>query len=122
MSASQRRKGAAFERRIARDLQALGLDARRGRQDFDGSIEPDVVVDLDTVPITPWIECKCGAHPPLWPAIDQALEAAGDGCSPLVVAHRNEDRESGRKPITIAILEWSEFLALLRIAIEVRRG
>ena len=106
MSASQRRKGHNFERKIAADIRALGIPARRGRQDYRGDAEPDVVVeDVSMLGIDPWIECKTGARPPIWKALEQAQEAAGIR-TPIVVAHRD------RGP-TVAVMEWSELLALL---------
>jgi len=107
MGKAQRTKGHNFERTIANDFREIGIDARRGRQDFSGAIEPDVVLSgrETLLPMKLWIECKCGKNPPLWPALDQAIKAAGAEYSPLVIAHRD------RGP-TIAIIEWSELLAM----------
>jgi len=105
MGKGQRIKGHNFERKIAQDLREIGIDARRGRQEYSGAIEPDVVVDSTDLPLDPWIECKCGSKPPLWPALDQAIKAAGKKHSPLVIVHRD------RGP-TVALLEWSELLAI----------
>ena len=116
MSKAQRVKGARFERRIARDIEAAieDVSARRGRQDYSGEIEPDVVLSgagLESLPIEPWIECKAGKNPPIWGAWKQACDAVErqdkpNGYSPLVVVHRDGGP-------TLAIIDWYELLAVL---------
>ena len=113
MGKYQRTKGHNFERLIAKTLRGIGIDARRGRQDYSGTAEPDVVI-LDKVieyELDPWIECKVGKSPRLWAAMDQATEACGDR-EPIVIAHKGNGR-------TVAVMDIALFLALL---IKMSRG
>jgi hypothetical protein len=101
MGKSQRAKGRAFEREVARDLQAIYPKARRGlSQSRSGREVPDVEGAGPW-----WPEAKAGARPNIVAALEQA-EAASDGRVPLVVA--KVDRRG-----IIAAMRWSEMLALL---------
>lgn len=104
MSASQRRKGAQWERTLAKRWRDSGLypDAWRGAgQSRRGSDVPDV----DGTPW--WVECKVGARPNVLAALAQA-EGATDGRPPLVVAKR--DREA---PVVCMRLDDFEVLLCL---------
>jgi hypothetical protein len=100
MGASQRRKGAAYEREIVAQLRAAGYaDAARALgQSRDGGgdiVFPDLVV-----------ECKRRrALVTLMRWMEQAQRAANASQMPIVVC-RDDGHES------LAILRWVDFLAL----------
>lgn len=74
MGKASRDKGASFERRVANDLKALGVDARRGLgQSRAGGEVPDVDV------AGWWIECKHHKDPPSMGAVLRQAEDASDG-------------------------------------------
>lgn len=104
MGAYERRKGHDFEREVARKLRmALHLDeraVRRGMQFVDGAHAPDVVTPIVA------IECKCGANPPLWSAMQQAVDACSSGQYPAVALKRD------RTPPVVAMLldDWIDLL------------
>ena len=85
MSASQRTKGATWERELSARWRASGVypDARRGiGQARSGGEVPDV----DGTPW--WCELKCGARPDVLGALRQG-EDASDGRPVLVVVKRD---------------------------------
>lgn len=85
MGASQRRKGAAFEREVAHAFEAAGVPARRGiGQARGGGAEvPDVEVDHLHV------ECKVGARPDPWGALKQAQADMRADVWPVAVCKRD---------------------------------
>jgi hypothetical protein len=88
MSASQRRKGHAWERDVVHMLRQIWSTARRGLGQTRGA----EVCDVEGTPY--WIECKVGAQPNVRAAMAQALEdatKAGDPRPLLVITKR--DRE-----------------------------
>lgn len=90
MSASQRRKGRAFEQLIARTLRDAGFPCRRGRQG-EGPVEPDIVLDPPgrLGGITPWIECGHGARMSLRAKYGQAVRQSRVGTTPVAVVRRD---------------------------------
>ena len=102
MSASQKNKGKRGELELAHMLTNHGFPAHRGQQ-FSGSPDsPDVVC-----PSLPFhIECKRCESLSLYPAMQQAVNDAGEGSVPLV-AHRRNRRE------WLAILRLDDLLELL---------
>lgn len=74
MSATQRRKGRAWEQEVARRLRAAGYDCRRGAQGA-GEVEPDIVTGQIGA-TTPWIECGHGVEMSGREKLRQATAAA----------------------------------------------
>lgn len=115
MGASQRRKGHAWERDVARAFrEALGLSdkaVKRGLSQPRGGTaeEPDVILP----PGLPWwVECKVGARVNPAGALDQAragIRAAESDKRPLAVC------KPDRRPPFVA-LELADFLRLLQLA------
>jgi len=106
MSASQRRKGAAFEREVAHAFEAAGIPARRGiGQARGGGAEvPDVEVDHLHV------ECKVGRAPDPWGALKQAERDMRAGVWPVAVCRR--DRHEAI--VAMRLDDWLElWMALL---------
>lgn len=102
MSGSRsRRKGANFEREVARMVgEAMpGADVRRGLQS-QGEVVPDV-----NAPGL-WIECKRGKKPNVRGALRQALSNATAGRLPLAVVR--DDRADAFVTLTL-----TDFLELL---------
>lgn len=95
-----RRRGAAYEREIAKDLKARGYDARRGQQFCGASGDADVI-GLPGV----HIECKRTNRLRLYEALQQSIDDARPGEIPTVW-HRSD----GNK--TVVILRESDFLDL----------
>lgn len=82
MGKRSRTKGHSFEREMARYFsKRLGLSVRRGLQYRDGAECPDIV----GVPGF-WIECKRMKRVPLSKSMRQAIDDAGEGEIPMVVA------------------------------------
>jgi Holliday junction resolvase len=106
MSASQRRKGHNFERKVAKELREVGINACRGRQDWSGKVEPDIVI-LDGRFSHFWPELKVGKAPSIWGALKQAIGACSKEHVPIVVAKRDRSE-------TIVALRWDDFLELLQ--------
>jgi hypothetical protein len=100
--AGSRRKGAAWERALARRLRdALGdPDIKRGFQSRDGTDAPDV--DLTGW----WIEAKVGRKPNPRAALAQAIAAAPPGRKPVAIV--KDDRKE-----PIVILRLDDFITLI---------
>jgi len=99
-----RQKGKRGELELAHKLAELFGEARRGRQ-YSGIEGRDVVVE--TLPGVHW-ECKRVERFKLYPALDQAIEDAGDEIP--VVAHRRNARE------WVVCIRLSDLLRFLRAA------
>lgn len=103
MGKFSRDKGKRFEQWVASKLRALGIACHRGWQARSGSDDADVVVDaLPDV----HIECKTGACPNIWKAMEQARKAAKPGTRPTVVAHRDH----GPTVVVVDFCDWLEEL------------
>ncbi len=104
MGASQRRKGANWERQVVNDLVAHGFEARRTAPlQTNGADVPDVMAR----PL--WVECKVGARPPIVKGLEQARETMPPraGWLPCCVAKQDRQRP------TVTLL-WDDFLDLLQ--------
>ena len=113
MGMRSRRKGKAWEQEVARRFRDLGIECRRGWQSRAGNDEPDVILPPE---LGIWIECKVGACPNLWAAMDQAAAAAAPkGLAPMVFAHRDRGRE-------VVVMELHDFLEWLRERCEGREA
>jgi CO dehydrogenase/acetyl-CoA synthase alpha subunit len=53
-----------------------------------------------------WLECKVGACPNLWGAMEQAAKAATPGLAPIVIAHRDR----GRSVVVMELDDWLEWV------------
>lgn len=105
-----RRKGASFERESANMMRALGLEARRNVQArFGGGDGADIETDLPV-----HFECKVGASPNLWAAMEQAERDSGtSGREPVVLARRN--RAAKRRRLDVMVLRLPFALQLLAL-------
>ena len=110
MSASQRRKGAAFERdNVHAFANAMpGCSVKRGLQSRSGEEVPDV--DADPF----WVECKVGKRHSPRAALAQATADAKPGRIPVAVI--KDDRQS-----PFVVLSRADFLELVAQWWESRR-
>lgn len=107
MGASQRRKGATWERELAnRWRDRFGFDTKRGIGQMRDATE---VSDVEGLPGF-WVEAKCGAMPNPRAALAQAQAACGD--RPLwCVAVVKDDR---RPPfVTMSLDDFEDVLGEL---------
>lgn len=101
--ARSRRKGAAYERQLAKRFTAVfGEECRRGLQMQGGGVVPDVVCPEF------WPEAKVGAAPNVWAAMRQAeRDSAESNKTPIVVAKRHQ---GGNKPavelVVMRLEDW----------------
>jgi len=106
MGARSRRKGASFEREVARLLEPAYPEAVRGiGQTRRGSDHADVEG-------TPWwVECKVGQRPNIYAAVAQSVEA-GDERPWLVVARKNSSG-GGAASVDTVTMSVESFLRLV---------
>jgi len=103
MGKSQRTKGHAFERQIAKKLRQFFPDAKRGFQTRGGGKEAADIIN------TPFhVECKVGKSHSIEAAITQA-EDDTDGKPPLAITKRDF------KPVRVT-MNWDLFEQLLEKA------
>jgi hypothetical protein len=107
MSASQRRKGAAFERLAAQWFREAmpGAEVFRGSQAWEKSTDPDLRMPY----FAP--ECKVGQRPNIYRAMDQAVTNAGDRM-PVVVSRKNG--HGPRPAVDLITFRADDALLLLR--------
>lgn len=103
MGASQRRKGHAFERWVARELRKLWPQARRGYQSRGGGAEAS---DVEGTPFH--VECKRGKRPSPRAALEQA-KADTDG-RPVVCVIKDDRAEP------FVVMRWGEWVELVKQA------
>lgn len=106
MGASQRRKGATWERDVANMLREAmpGAHVQRGQQSWDKSTDPDIRCPYFAV------ECKVGATPPIRQGMRQAVETAGDRW-PIVVSRRNTPAfEKAEDWVTMRMEDWQQLV------------
>ena len=102
MGASQRRKGAAWERAVANALKVVYAKAKRG---FVQS--RDAREDCDVIGTPWWVECKKGKRVNVLAALRQSIKDS-DGRPPLVVV--GQDREVPFVAMTLEdFLKLAEF-------------
>lgn len=102
-----RRKGHAFERKIANRLKAVWPNAKRGYQGRDGGAAPDV----EGTPY--WIECKRRVRPNIPAAMRQAVEAGGEGAVPVAITQADRDRPGApAKPVYVTMIleDWMDVM------------
>ena len=106
MSGSRsRRKGHAFERRIANDLHAAGYDAKRCLTEVREGNQGDIEF-RDGTPLT--IQCKCYAKQVPWlAALREAEEAARPRNHYAVAVTKSNNAEP------VAHMPWHDLLELL---------
>jgi hypothetical protein len=105
MGARSRRKGAAWERALVRQLLAAhpSCQARRGFQMRSGTDAPDV--DVPGL----WIEAKHGRKVNLRAALAQAIACAPPERRPLAIC--KDDRTAA-----VVVIRLADFLPLVRLA------
>lgn len=101
MSASQRTKGAVFEREIVRDLKEIGIDCGRN---LDQWREGGTDIELGQ-----WmLECKRRARISIYDWMEQCIKASKPkGKKPMVVC-RGDHKEA------LVILRWEDMLDILK--------
>ena len=99
---NSRRKGADYEREIARELREYGYHARRGQQ-FCGANGDADVVGLEGI----HIECKRAEKTDLYGWLGQAQRDAREGELPVVFHRKNNCK-------TLAIMSLDSFMQLYR--------
>ena len=105
MSASQRRKGAAFERRIVLDLKLAGYpEAKRNLEQYQESSGRDITIDA---PIC--LQLKTGKKPSWRQALREAIASAAIGEYAVAVTHDDHGQ-------TVAHIPWEDFLELLALS------
>lgn len=104
-----RQRGVAWEREVAKRLsEATGLEFRRNVTENQLGNRGDIVVP-DTIPLA--IQCKAGARPPVFQALEEANEVAGAGVYPVAVLKRMNGR--GRPCDEIVVMRFDDFLEIL---------
>lgn len=99
---NSRRKGADYEREIARELRDYGYKARRGQQ-FCGANGDADVVGMDGV----HLECKRTERTDLYGWLAQAERDAREGELPVVVHRKNNSK-------SLVIMDFDVFMRLYR--------
>jgi hypothetical protein len=97
---NSRRKGADYEREIARELREYGYNARRGQQ-FCGANGDADVVGLDGI----HLECKRTEKTDLYGWMAQAERDAKCGEIPVVIHRKNNSK-------SLAIMSFDTFMRL----------
>lgn len=97
MAVNSRRKGADFERKLAKMLSNLGYDSRRGQQ-YSGANGDADVVGLPGI----HIEAKAVEKLNLYNAMAQAKSDARDGELPAVFHKKNY----GKVLVTMELEDW----------------
>ena len=118
MGKTSRRKGVAFQSRVARWLrEKLGLgnyQSTQGMETARGNIG-DVRVDEDGLPAREGfcVQAKKGKRPSPWKALQEAIDASGnDDTIPLAVVHRDA-KKPGQQSEQLIILTPEGFARLV---------
>lgn len=103
MGASSRRKGHAWELEVCRRLRGAGakLAERTLTETRDGNVG-DIDTDLPIV-----VQCKVGAAPNPWAALEEAEEAA-EGRGRFAIAVVKRLRGNGRPGVELAVLPLAD--------------
>jgi len=101
MSASQRAKGAGFEREIVNSLKEIGIDCGRNLDQWrDGGTD----IELDA-----WmLECKRRARISVYDWMEQCKKAAKPKAKKPMVICRGDNKEA------LVILRWEDMREILR--------
>ncbi len=109
MGARSRRKGAAWERDVARMFRDAGVPAERNltecRTGNAGDLELPAWCPLS-------VQVKVGARPNAYEALREARESAGERLVPVAILRRNG--RGSVPPDDLAVLPLDEFLDLVR--------
>lgn len=100
MGSYERRKGARFEREVARKLAAAGYCASRNLEQYQETSGRDLKVDAPLC-----IQCKAGKRPNWEAALREAMSAAGTDYA-VAITHQDHG-------LTVAHLPLSDLLELL---------
>lgn len=118
--ATSRRKGVRFELEVCERLRRAGARCaeRTLHEPRDGNVG-DVETDLPLV-----VQCKVGARPNPWAALEEAQEAArarnGHG-KRHAVAIVKRNRGNGRDAVEMAVLPLADFEEMVRRLVEAGR-
>ena len=101
------RKGKQWERECARELSAaLGVSVQRRLDETREGNAGDLLIP--GVPLV--VQCKVGKRPPIYKALAQAQEVAGEEDVPAAMIRRNG---SGRRPSEdFVVLPLEDFLKI----------
>lgn len=110
MGKLSRNKGAAFEREMANLLTTV-TGSKHQRQLTE--VREGNVGDI-TGPLNLSVQCKVGAMPPIYAAVEQAQAAGRVGDISLALVRRNAG--PGRKKVDLAVLPLDDFIELLAYA------
>jgi hypothetical protein len=115
MGKLSRTKGHTWERRVAKELtQATGLPHKRVLTETRDGNSGDVRAEY--VPVV--YQCKCGAQPDIYGAVQEAAAAAGATDYAVAAIHR-----TGRGGEYLAVMPWADWLDIVRrLAHECRWG
>lgn len=102
MGASQRTKGAAFERRIVNEFRLIFEDAARTAPLQTGGLGHDVVAG----PFR--IECKHQIQPRVFRALEQAESNCASGYIAIAVCQRHNDR--GGPTVTLRLKDFLDLV------------
>lgn len=109
MGAHSRRKGAKWERDVARMFREAGIPAERNLTECRTGNAGDLVLP-EWCPLS--VQVKVGARPNPYEALREARESAGEGRVPVAVLRLNG--QGARPPEDMAVLPLEEFLDLVR--------
>ena len=113
MSKMQRRKGASYENKVAKDMRQHGFPDAKRHLEFQ-SQEADFGRDIDnTQPFA--IQCKCWGSTPSIAAI---LEITTDKKYCVPVAFLKRTQAPGKPGIDVAVVPREVFLKMLDICLE----
>jgi len=111
MGARSRRKGAAWERELAGRFRALGIYALRNLEEVRSGNSGDLML---RIPLS--VQAKVGARPPIYEAVTQAQEAAGDQDVPVAMIRRNG--AGSRPPDDLAVMPLDSFFEIVGALVE----
>ena len=104
-------KGHAFERECAALLRQLpGAVAERNLTETRDGNTGDIVNNLDLA-----IQCKCGALPPIWSGLAEAVaDGEAKGAVPVLMARRN--RSGKREKVDVVVMRTADWFELVKRA------
>jgi len=103
-----RRKGADWEREVARDMSdATGTECRRCLIEVQQGNKGDIASDAPYA-----IQCKVGQRPNPWKAYREAADAATGEDLAVAILKKNGNR--GEKVERIAVMDLDDFYRIVR--------
>lgn len=107
MGKTSRRKGASYERDLARQFREMGWNEAKRHLEYQGQ-EAEEGRDLDGT--QPWaVQAKCWGKNPSITAIEEITLSNGYEI-PLAILKRSK---AGQQPLEVAVLHWEDFKRLI---------